>query len=84
MILFTMNGKWVCYKGMPQQCLKTIPVENIKELHSIFHSDRYVEKSQFIAEINNEPPYNNTEYVENLKNLENFVMAKFTEVKFYF
>ena len=41
---------------------------------------RYVEKSQFIAEINNEPPYDNKEYAENLKKLEGLVLVKFTEV----
>jgi len=40
---------------------------------------RYVEKSQFIAEINNEPPYDNKEYAENLKKLEGLVLVKFTE-----
>ena len=41
---------------------------------------RYVEKSQFIAEINNEPPYDNKEYAENMKKLDGLVLVKFTEV----
>jgi len=36
----------------------------------------YVEKSQFIAEINNERPVKNATYAENLARLENFVMIK--------
>ena len=45
----------------------------------IFFS-RYVEKSQFIAEINNEPPYDNKIYAENMKKLEGLVLVKFTQV----
>ena len=41
---------------------------------------RYVEKSQFIAEINNEPPYDNKIYAENMKKLEGLVLVKFTQV----
>merc|ERR1712004_499686 len=45
--------------------------------HDPIHLDEYVEKSQFIAEINNEKEVKNETYAENLKKLENFVMAKF-------
>lgn len=38
--------------------------------------DLYVEKSQFIAEINNEKPEKNMTYAHNLAQLENFVMIK--------
>ena len=37
--------------------------------------------SQFIAEINNEKAVKNESYAENLKKLENFVMAVFIEVR---
>merc|ERR1712156_792871 len=40
---------------------------------------RYVEKSKFIAEINNEPPYDNKQYAENMKKLEGLVLVKFSE-----
>ena len=42
--------------------------------------DRYVEKSDFLAEINNERPDKNASYAENLAKLENFVLVKFTQV----
>jgi len=43
------------------------------------HHEKYVEKSQFIAEINNEPPYDNKIYAENMKKLEGLVLVKFTQ-----
>ena len=49
--------------------------------HDPIHLDEYVEKSQFIAEINNEKEVKNETYAENLKKLENFVMAKFVNVR---
>ena len=49
--------------------------------HDPIHLDEYVEKSQFIAEINNEKEVKNETYSENLKKLENFVMAKFVNVR---
>jgi len=44
--------------------------------HDPLDRDTYVEKSQFIAEINNERPEKNLTYAENLAKLENFVMIK--------
>jgi len=44
--------------------------------HDPLHYDTYVEKSRFIAEINNEKPEKNATYAENLAKLENFVMIK--------
>ena len=49
--------------------------------HDPINLDEYVEKSQFIAEINNEKAVKNESYAENLKKLENFVMAVFIEVR---
>merc|ERR1719411_1153436 len=42
--------------------------------HDPLHFDTYVEKSLFLAEINNEKPEKNASYAENLAKLENFVM----------
>jgi len=42
--------------------------------HDPLHFDTYVEKSRFIAEINNEKAEKNASYAENLARLENFVM----------
>lgn len=47
--------------------------------HDPLHFDTYVEKSQFIAEINNEGAVKNESYATNLAKLENFVMVKFTK-----
>jgi len=47
--------------------------------HDPIHPDQYVEKSQFIAEINNEREFKNVTYAENLVKLENFVMVKFAD-----
>merc|ERR1719357_2260062 len=47
--------------------------------HDPLHFDTYVEKSKFIAEINNEKPEKNASYAINLSSLENFVMVKNTE-----
>lgn len=44
--------------------------------HDPLHFDTYVEKSQFIAEINNEGPVKNASYAENLAKLENLVLVK--------
>merc|ERR1711936_1055217 len=44
--------------------------------HDPLHFDTYVEKSQFIAEINNEKAIKNESYAINLASLENFVMVK--------
>jgi len=44
--------------------------------HDPLHFDTYVEKSQFIAEINNEKAVKNESYAINLSSLENFVMVK--------
>merc|ERR1712059_30278 len=44
--------------------------------HDPLHFDTYVEKSKFIAEINNEKESKNASYAINLANLENFVMVK--------
>ena len=52
--------------------------------HDPVHADQYVEKSQFIGEINNEGPNKNASYAENLNKLENFVMVRNTEVNFQF
>ena len=48
--------------------------------HDPINLDEYVEKSQFIAEINNEREVKNVTYAENLLKLENFVMVKFADV----
>merc|ERR1711915_842880 len=47
--------------------------------HDPLHFDTYVEKSKFIAEINNERTEKNATYAENLAKLENFVMIKHSE-----
>merc|ERR1712055_660839 len=47
--------------------------------HDPLHFDTYVEKSKFLAEINNEKPDKNASYAENLGALENFVMVKHTK-----
>ena len=52
--------------------------------HDPVHADQYIEKSQFIGEINNEGPNKNASYAENLNKLENFVMVRNTEVNFQF
>jgi len=44
--------------------------------HDPLHFDTYVEKSQFIAEVNNEKAEKNASYAINLASLENFVMVK--------
>merc|ERR1712060_115123 len=44
--------------------------------HDPLHFDTYVEKSKFIAEINNEKAVKNETYAVNLASLENFVMVK--------
>ena len=44
------------------------------------HFDKYVEKSEFLAEINNEKEIKNETYAENLAKLEHFVLVKFTKV----
>ena len=44
--------------------------------HDPLHFETYVEKSRFIAEINNEKPEQNATYAENLAKLENFVLIK--------
>jgi len=47
--------------------------------HDPLHRDTYVEKSKFLAEINNEKPDKNASYSENLAALENFVMVKHSQ-----
>jgi len=47
--------------------------------HDPLHFDTYVEKSQFLADINNEKPVKNETYSTNFASLENFVMVKHTE-----
>jgi len=47
--------------------------------HDPLHFDTYVEKSKFIAEINNEKAVKNESYAVNLATLENFVLVKHTE-----
>ena len=44
--------------------------------HDPLHFQTYVEKSLFIAEINNEKAVKNESYAVNLASLENFVMVK--------
>jgi len=44
--------------------------------HDPLHFDTYIEKSKFLAEINNEKPTKNASYAVNLASLENFVMVK--------
>merc|ERR1711892_1732 len=44
--------------------------------HDPLHFETYVEKSHFLAEINNEKPEKNASYVVNLNKLENFIMIK--------
>ena len=47
--------------------------------HDPLHFQTYVEKSLFIAEINNEKAVKNESYAVNLATLENFVLVKHTE-----
>eukprot|EP00090_Calanus_glacialis_P001930 TRINITY_DN11436_c0_g1_i1.p1 TRINITY_DN11436_c0_g1~~TRINITY_DN11436_c0_g1_i1.p1 ORF type:complete len:310 (-),score=86.91 TRINITY_DN11436_c0_g1_i1:27-929(-) len=47
--------------------------------HDPLHFDTYVEKSKFLAEINNEKTEKNASYAINLAKLENFVLVKHTE-----
>merc|ERR1719187_1389117 len=47
--------------------------------HDPLHFDTYVEKSRFIAEMNNEKAQKNESYAINLSKLENFVMVKHTQ-----
>lgn len=47
--------------------------------HDPLDLELYVEKSQFIAEINNERAEKNPAYAENLAKLDNFVMIKHTK-----
>jgi len=47
--------------------------------HDPLDRDLYIEKSQFLADINNEREEKNPSYAENLAKLENFVMIKHTE-----
>jgi len=51
-----------------------------KYWHDPLHLDTYVEKSQFIGEINNEGPIKNQSYAENLAKLETFVLVKYNQV----
>ena len=48
--------------------------------HDPVHFDQYLEKSQFIADINNERPLKNETYKENLLKLENLVLVKNSDV----
>ena len=48
--------------------------------HDPIHFDQYLEKSQFIADINNERPMKNETYKENLIKLENLVLVKNLDV----
>ena len=48
--------------------------------HDPIHAEQYVEKSQFIAEINNEGDVKNMTYKENLAKLENLVLVKWADV----
>ena len=48
--------------------------------HDPLHFETYVEKSLFIAEINNEKAEKNASYAINLAQLENFVMVKHNQV----
>ena len=48
--------------------------------HDPLHFDTYVEKSQFIAEVNNEKAEKNASYAINLASLENFVLVKHNQV----
>ena len=62
-------------------CFSIQNVFSFQYWHDPINLDEYVEKSQFIAEINNEKAVKNESYAENLKKLENFVMAVFIEVR---
>jgi len=46
--------------------------------HDPLHFETYVEKSHFLAEINNEKPEKNESYAINLSQLENLVLVKHT------
>ena len=48
--------------------------------HDPIHYDQYLEKSQFIADINNERSMKNETYKENLVKLENLVLVKNLDV----
>lgn len=47
--------------------------------HDPLEQEKYVAKSVFLADINNERKVKNVTYKENLQKLENFVMVKFSE-----
>jgi len=47
--------------------------------HDPLHHDKYVQKSQFIAEINNEGPNPNATYATNLKKLNKLALVMFEE-----
>lgn len=57
-----------------------IHISIFKYWHDPFQRDKYVEVSEFIAEINNEGEVKNMTYKANLENLENFVMIKSEDV----
>lgn len=48
--------------------------------HDPLAFEEYVEKSVFLAEINNEKPVKNETYATNLNQLTNFVMVVFEDV----
>lgn len=48
--------------------------------HDPIHYEQYLEKSQFIADINNERQVKNQTYKENLVKLENLVLVKWADV----
>jgi palmitoyl-protein thioesterase len=59
-------------------CYNKVP--NFQYWHDPLLHEEYVEKSQFIAEINNEGEMKDASYAENLAKLENFVMVMFNQV----
>jgi len=66
------------YLGAYNELVQSILVQ-AQYWHDPVHADQYIEKSQFIGEINNEGPNKNASYAENLNKLENFVMVMNTE-----
>merc|ERR1719420_1625635 len=66
------------YLGAYNELVQSILVQ-AQYWHDPVHADQYIEKSQFIGEINNEGPNKNASYAENLNKLENFVMVRNTE-----
>ena len=65
---------------LPYPIFYTLNTYFFQYWHDPVHFDQYLEKSQFIADINNERPLKNETYKENLLKLENLVLVKNSDV----